>query len=52
MISDRKKVVYYVLGTIALVSGIYMIANKDEVKRAFEWLKNSIKLNKVKKDEK
>lgn len=50
MISDKKKVVYYLLGTVALVTGVYMIANKDEVKRGFEWLKNSIKLNNKSKE--
>jgi hypothetical protein len=50
MISDKKKVVYYILGTIALVSGIYMIADKDEVKRGLEWIKNSIKVNNKSKD--
>lgn len=46
MISDRKKVVYYVLGSAALITGIYMLANKEDVKRGLEWIKNKVKLNK------
>jgi hypothetical protein len=49
MISDKKKAVYYVLGAAALITGVYVLANKEEVKRGLEWIKNSVKL-KTKKD--
>jgi len=50
MISEKKKIVYYVLGTAALVTGIYVLANKEEVKRGFEWLKNTIKFKSKNKE--
>lgn len=50
MIESKKKVVYYVLGSAALITGIYFLANKDDVKRGFEWIKNMVKLNKKEKN--
>lgn len=52
MNSGKGKVVYYVLGLTALATGIYVLANKDDVKRGFDWVKNLVKFkSKNKEDE-
>lgn len=52
MSSGKGKVVYYVLGLTALATGIYVLANKDDVKRGFDWFKNLVRLKpKNKQDE-
>ena len=50
MSSSKGKVVYYVLGVTALATGIYFFADKDDVKRGFDWFKGLIK-SKSKTDE-
>lgn len=36
------KVGYYVLGAVALATGIYLVANKEAVKNGWFWVKNLI----------
>lgn len=51
MDKDNKKVVYYVLGAVALATGVYLVANKELVKNGWFWVKNLINLNNKKQED-
>lgn len=48
-LGKKHKVVYYILGATALATGIYFLANKDEVKRILDSVKEKLKIKKESK---